>query len=506
MKKYYAAIVSVLFLATGAVCAQVDKVSLGDAHKGTLEIELRMMNEFVPQPKEAMDFYAACREAMVGSNPKADVAEVCRKYQRDKIGGPMLGAVAENSVKVWMHLPELGTIRVVLKPEGDGPEREFSSGTPSEFPLVRCDGLSADQAYSYRVLAENGGLLGSGRFTTPPTTAGTPFKIAFGCDFHKIGLHRPELMELIRERGNRAVLLGGDLAVDDRRADLGLVQADYMARDLSPFWQKLAANVPVFATWDDHDYFADDAFGTTYHGKPIPVADLRRIWEEEWNNPEPAVPGEGIYFQTRIGPVQVIMLDTRSCRVAEQRGQLNSFLGAPQMAWLKQTLAASDAPFILLSSGTMWSDAISDGKDSWGTWDRAGREEIFRALDAKTNSRVLLLSGDRHGARGFTIPRPEGKKFYEVEVGSLGGVPGPAAMAPDARDQLFGYQGKDFWAFAEFQFEMVGGAPQITARLINEKGVELQSVIANGRSTPGAKQTNDAAIVPMKATKKAAQE
>lgn len=450
------------------------QVSLSDAHKGTLEIDLKMMSQFVPQPKEVTDFYTACREAMCGSDPRHDVAEVCRKYHRNKLGGPMLGDVTENRVKVWMHLPMPGTIRVVLKPETDGPEREYASAEPDEYPVALCDGLTPNTTYTYRVFAEDGDRLGEGRFTTIPADANVPFKIAFGCDFHKIGLHRPELFELILKRGNRAMLLAGDLAADDRQADPGLVHADYLARDLSPWWQRLAAHVPIFATWDDHDYFANDAFGARFGNKTIPVDALRRTWNRQWNNPEPA--GEGIYFQTRMGPLHIIMLDTRSCRVAEQRGRLYSFLGPRQTAWLKRTLTDSDAPFILTSGGTMWSDYISDGKDSWGTWDRDAREEIFRLIDAKTNSRVLLLSGDRHGARCFAIPRPNGNKIYEFEVGSLGGVPGPAAMASDSRDQLFGYDGRDTWAFGELQFETVSGEPRITLRLINEKGAELETV------------------------------
>lgn len=451
-----------------------DKLTLNDAHRGTLNIDLALLNFGEEQSEGTVAFYKAARNALCGEISQKKLAEVCREFGRQKIGGPMLGDVTDKRVKVWMHLPDLGTVRVALKPEGDGPELEFRSGAPSEFPAVICDGLSPDQTYSYRVFAEDGSSLGIGRFTTLPATMATPFKIAFGCDFHKIGLHRSELMELIQKRGNRAVLLAGDLAVDDRRSNLGLIRTDYLARDLSPFWQKMAANVPVFATWDDHDYFANDASGASYQNEQIPVDSLRRIWQEQWNNPPSA--GEGIYFQSRLGPVQVIMLDTRSCRVVGQQGQLNSFLGERQMKWLIETLSASDAPFIVISGGTMWSDYISGGKDSWGKWDRIGREKIFGCIDAKSDSQVILLSGDRHGARGFAIPRPSGKKIHEFEIGSLGGVPGPNAREGNTRDQLFGYQGQDTWAFGELQFGTANENPQITACLIDEHGVEKETV------------------------------
>ncbi len=89
---------------------------------------------------------------------------------------------------------------------------------------VLCDGLMPDTAYTYEVMDSSKNLLGKGRFITAPAKrSATSFRLAFGSDFHKIGLHRPELMRLIQERGNRALLLIGDLAVDDRGNDFALI-------------------------------------------------------------------------------------------------------------------------------------------------------------------------------------------------------------------------------------------------------------------------------------------
>ena len=66
------------------------------------------------------------------------------------------------------------------------------------------------------------------------------------------------------------------------------------------------------------------------------------------------------------------------------------------------------------------------------------------------------MSGDRHGARGFTIPRPSGFAFHEFEAGSLGRVPGPDAMAKDTSIQLFGHHGTGAIAFGEFTFDTRG--------------------------------------------------
>ena len=139
--------------------------------------------------------------------------------------------------------------------------------------------------------------------------------------------------------------------------------------------------MPLYAAWDDHDYFNNDLSGIPEGFNATDREALREVWHQNWNNPPHE--GEGINFNTRVGPVELIMLDTRSLRKNELRGQYGSYLGMEQLAWLKETLKKSDAPFKIVSSGTMWSDYVSNGKDSWGTWDTLAREEIFNFIDRK---------------------------------------------------------------------------------------------------------------------------
>ena len=76
-----------LGLAAGPVLAEESRqVSLRDAHKGTLEIDLRIMNQYEVQPQAVQDFHAACRAALTGPNPEAALAKVCRVSNRWKLG------------------------------------------------------------------------------------------------------------------------------------------------------------------------------------------------------------------------------------------------------------------------------------------------------------------------------------------------------------------------------------------------------------------------------------
>jgi alkaline phosphatase D len=160
------------------------------------------------------------------------------------------------------------------------------------------------------------------------------------------------------------------------------------------------------------------------------------------------------------------MLDNRYFRKDER--EKHAFLGEEQMQWLKEQLLDCRGPFIILSCGTMWSDYVSNGKDSWGVYDPDGREEIFSLLEENNIGGVLLISGDRHGARGFTIPRQSGYKFYEFEVASMGARVGPPATRPEWDNQLYGIAGR--FAFGEFTFFPSKPDPEVVFRLIDENG------------------------------------
>ncbi len=140
----------------------------------------------------------------------------------------------------------------------------------------------------------------------------------------------------------------------------------------------------------------------------------------------------------------------------------------------------------------MWSDYMSKAKDSWGSWDIPAREEIFNFIEENQIGGVLLLSGDRHGARGFKMERPSGFTLHEFEAATLGGVQGPGAFAPDKSTQIFGYAG-GLKAFGEFTFDMSKRDPEVTFRLINEDEKELEKhLFSCSQLTPrkgGSKET-----------------
>ncbi len=465
------------------------KVTLKEAHIGDLEIDTKLLDSYQLLPGNNRQFYLEAR-IVFSKNADADftnpeIIKAAQKYDIPLMAGPMLGKLHESGVSLFLRPSTKNAIEVrVINTDGRNEKIvKMSSVIPGVEQSIELSGLTSNTDYTYAVYSKKR-RIAEGRFTTaPPAEEQGIFRLAFGSCFHKVGIHNPNLVNQILKRKIHAMALLGDIAVDDRENNINMHRSDYLLRDGSKSWQLLAANMPLYTSWDDHDYLNNDLSGIPKQFNKEDREALRAVWTQNWNNPNNDA--DGIYFNTRIGPVELIMLDTRSCRTVEEQGQYGSYLGVEQQKWLKEILKNSTAPFKVISSGTMWSDFITDGKDSWGTWDTLAREEIFKLIESENIPGVLLISGDRHGARGFTIPRTSGFKLYEFEAASLGGVPGPDAMAKDTTNQLFGYKGTDLIAFGEFTFDTKGNKHNVVFRLIDESGTILQEhVLSYSQLTP----------------------
>lgn len=477
--------------AAGLSAQSQEKPEHQQLSRGDLATTLAIFNLWGEQPREKQEVVRFAYE-FLQQRPRGTVAELvdqpefqrlCREAGLTHLGGPMLGCVTRDGVRVWLRT--LGPAEVVVEMEVDGQLRRFgpvAATRETDFTaVVPVTGLPPGRVLPYRVLI-------NGKPAKIPENAvirtlsenAKRLRIAFGSCMHRWGLGNPQLSAQIRSREPAALLLIGDTAAQDRDNHLGLHRVDYLVRDLTPAWQQLVAEVPVYVTWDDHDYFNNDKWGVP---KGFSDADRQGVWEvfrQCWNNPAYGLGRGGVFLSTRIGPCDIIMTDNRFFR------EKGNFLGKEQMAWLKEQLHAAKGPFVILSCGTMWSDYVSNGKDSWGVFDPEGREEIFRFVEENRIGGVLLISGDRHGARGFTIPRPNGFQFYEFEGASLGGRSGPPARQPNWSTQLYGISG--VYAFSEFDFDATKADPEVTFRLFSETGKLLYELtLPRSQLTPPAR-------------------
>ncbi len=271
---------------------------------------------------------------------------------------------------------------------------------------------------------------------TPTLDLAKPLsRIIFGsCNHHARSQH---MWPLIEAQNPDLVLAIGDNIYGDNgylgEADLSSFISAYRQQASHPEFQSLRSKIPMFATWDDHDYGPNDSGGSFAFREWSET-----IFENFWEASDAAKSRSGVYDSFIAGPegqrVQIIMLDTRFFRsplksmpYQENRRPLGSYvadddpeltiLGTEQWIWLKQELAKPAELRLLVSSTQVITDA--HGFEKWGNHP-IERERLYKALKERNDGEVLILSGDRHSAAFYAdTPKELGSEIWEFTSSSL---------------------------------------------------------------------------------------
>lgn len=185
-----------------------------------------------------------------------------------------------------------------------------------------------------------------------------------------------------------------------------------------PEFQAFRAQVPVMATWDNHDY------GSHNGGAEFPLKEMTKTaFLDFFGEPADSVRRRtpGIHAARVFGPagrrVQVILLDTRSFKgpflkdprskaqnkAAGLSGSMGNYvpnldpavslLGDAQWRWLERQLRAPAEIRLIVSS----TQVVPDQKamDEWGNYPLE-RERLFELIRTTGANGVLILSGNVH--------------------------------------------------------------------------------------------------------------
>jgi alkaline phosphatase D len=272
----------------------------------------------------------------------------------------------------------------------------------------------------------------------PPAVVDQPLaRIAFGSCARQ-DQPQPIWEAIVAIRPELFLFLGDNIYADTE--DMDVMRAKYAQLDAQPGFQKLKATCPILATWDDHDYGANDA-GDEYPKKRESQQVFLDFFGVAHDSPRRAQ--EGVYHAETFGPpgkqVQVILLDARYHRSALKRGfqpgepgegfrgryvpNLDpdaTMLGETQWQWLEAQLR-SPAEVRLICSGVQ---VIPDehGSETWGNFPLE-RRRLLRLIRETGASGVVILSGDRHLAEIARLPANHadgvGYPLYDVTSSSL---------------------------------------------------------------------------------------
>src|SRR5437879_8884535 len=143
-------------------------------------------------------------------------------------------------------------------------------------------------------------------------------RIAFG-SCAKQDKPQPIWDAVVETKPQRFISLGDNIYADTE--DMDVMRAKYALLDKQPGYQKLKKTCPILATWDDHDYGANDA-GAEYPKK----REAQQVFLDFFGVPkdDPRRKQEGVYNAQVFGPkgkrVQVILLDGRYFRSPLKKG------------------------------------------------------------------------------------------------------------------------------------------------------------------------------------------
>jgi alkaline phosphatase D len=260
-------------------------------------------------------------------------------------------------------------------------------------------------------------------------------KIAFGSCAHEN--HPLPIFDLVvKHKPDLFVFLGDNIYGDTKSMDT--LQMKYNILAAKPSFQNLKKNVPIIATWDDHDYGWND-IGRHYPFK----AESKEIFLKFFNEPKDSErrKHEGVYtsymYETYGKKLQIILLDNRTFRddYRKYKGEVandkkyfyeldfypqqdpdSTYLGAKQWKWLEEELK-KPADIRLIGSGSQFS-IEHNGYEGWPNFPLEQKKFLNLIKKTKANG-VLFLTGDVHYAEISKLTVPDLYPIYDVTSSGL---------------------------------------------------------------------------------------
>lgn len=225
------------------------------------------------------------------------------------------------------------------------------------------------------------------------------------------------------------VLLGDNIYADT--SDPAVFREKYALLAAMPGFAKLRQAIPLFATWDDHDYGINDG-GADFPAAAIAQREFCDFFQVPANSPLRSSPG--VYDCVTLGPagkrVQLILLDTRTFRSPLKKNPANpkvnvpntdpgaTVLGEGQWAWLERRLLEPADIRMVVSSIQLV--PTEHGSEKWDNFP----QERTRFLELLKNTRamgVVIISGDRHLGELSRLTPEDGAPYplYEMTTSGL---------------------------------------------------------------------------------------
>ena len=395
--------------------------------------------------------------------------------------GPMVGHVDAHQAVVWYRPEDPGRYTLEVRGAGaQGPARSLTAESEASHDGVvtwEVADLEPATTYTYAIRDARGEPRAQASLRTAPAP-GAPARVRLAIGSCAASEDQPVWGRILAAAPDAMVWLGDTPYIDSTQ--LVTARARHRAFLALPSLSELLRRVPLWSTWDDHDYGRDNADGTL-EGK----AASRQAYIEYRAQASYGADDEGIYTRVRYGPVEVFLLDARWFAGLERAAsdpEAPSCLGHTQWAWLQEALRVSDAPFKLIASGMVWHDKGGRSQDDWATY-AAERDALFAFLGEARVGGCVLLGGDVHACQHAVFEdTAAGYPLHELVVSPLHDR---VWRGGDVRHAARRWGAVEKHVFLQLHADTTGPEPTLTATWTRADGKALHEVVLRAADLAG---------------------
>lgn len=261
----------------------------------------------------------------------------------------------------------------------------------------------------------------------------------------------PVIQNILSRNPELFIALGDNVYIDSYSESVLKQTYEQHLTDRFEF-QELRSKIPIYATWDDHDY------GCCDEDKDYPIKnESQEIFLNYWDEPlsSPRRTQEGIYTSYTIGPagqkLQIIMLDTRyfldnkrantGCGINDYcpwnapSDKLKTILGDEQWNWLKTQLL-QPADLRLIVSSIQFGNSYN-GYEQWAEFPYQ-QKKMINLLKKNNIDNVFFISGDVHYAEVSRYTVSGFYPIYDFTISALNQYWEPEANTNRVDDLVYG--------------------------------------------------------------------
>ena len=261
------------------------------------------------------------------------------------------------------------------------------------------------------------------------------FKIAFGSCGHE-DHPLPIFDRVVEHQPDLFIFLGDNIYGDTY--DMQVLKDKYQLLGSKPTYQNLKNNIPILATWDDHDFGWNDA-GRHYPFKEEAKEIFLEFFDEPQDSERRNRPGIYNSYTYSLGDrtIQIILLDTRTFRddlkiydgSKDEEGRYfysldyipystgdSTLLGEVQWQWLDQELQKK-ADVRVIGSSTQFGIEYN-GYEAWANFPHEQKRFLELIQKNKANG-VIFISGDVHYAEISKLETADQYPIYDLTASGL---------------------------------------------------------------------------------------